>query len=473
MSNQFDSQMCLSGMVRDIPFGPIHGATNEVALSACRLERCWETGFGSCAGGNMKKIVVFMVLLLAVAGGTWAAEPLTLAEALAVARANHPQVEEAAAGLAAAEARQGQAMAGYLPQINISADWSRGESFLTALGSIKETELTTTAVTLRQNIYDFGRTSGTYDAAKGAKRAAVQGLAATRQDVAMRVKSAWYLLHSAEQQVEASRKTVEAREALFHQAAEFFNHGVRSRVEKARSEANLFAAKSLLIRAENNRALARLELANAMGVPVLPDRPLAEAAAAGDPAVAGDVALLREEAMTARPELKRLAALAEAADAGRRAARSGYLPTLSGVASVGEAAKSVLPDGPVWTLGVAVNLPLFSGFSTREQVREAEASQRGVAAQLSNQRLLVIRDVDAAWLGVQEAKARREASESEAMAAREGETLAMARYREGVGSLVEAIDAQAQAMNAETALIQAGYDQCVAAVRLERALGRE
>ncbi|MFZ5774616.1 MAG: TolC family protein [Thermodesulfobacteriota bacterium] len=422
---------------------------------------------------NRRRSVALLLIGLAMTGQAWAAEPLALTEALAIARANHPQVEEAAAGLAAAEAKQGQAMAGFLPKVDLSADWSRGESYFTVLGAIKETELATTALTVRQTLLDFGRTGGAYAAARGGRQAAEQTVAASRQDVTLRLKSAWYLLGSTGQLVAASRKTVEAREALFRQASEFFSHGVRSRVEKSRAEANLLAAKSLLLRAENNHELARLELANAMGLPALPDRELVWDEGGGEAGIGGDVAALREEAMAARPEMKRLAGLAEAAAGGLRAARGGYLPTVSGIASVGEAAKSVLPEESVWTVGVTVNLPLFSGFSTREQVREAEAGQRAVAAQHKNLRLQVAREVDAAWLASREAEARVAASQQEFVAARDGEALAMARYREGVGSLVEAIDAQAQAMNAESALIQARYDGKIAMARLERALGRE
>ncbi|HLA39592.1 MAG TPA: TolC family protein, partial [Candidatus Glassbacteria bacterium] len=306
----------------------------------------------------MRKPFLFAMLSLLLTGQARAAEPLTLAEVLATADKNHPQIAEAAANLSATEARLGQAKANYWPQINLAADWNKGDTFLTALGGIKETEVATTSVVVRQNLYDFGRTAGATDAARGAKAAAAAGVSVSRQDVAFRVKAAWYLVLAAEKQVEASRKTVAAREGLARQAGEFFRHGIRSRVEVARTEASLFAGKSLLIRAENNRDLARLELANAMGLSSLEDRPLAEpeASAAYTPE---NLASLREEALHNRSELKRLSSLKDAASGSLRSARSGYLPTLSGTASYGEAAQSLLPDGQVWALGVNLTLPVF------------------------------------------------------------------------------------------------------------------
>lgn len=420
----------------------------------------------------MKKTLLFLTLSIVFIGPAKAAEPLTLAEALTTAGKNHPQIEEAAATLSATEAKLGQAKANYWPQINLAADWNKGDTFLTALGGIKETEVSTTSVVVRQNLYDFGRTAGATDAARGAKAAAAEGVSVSRQDVAFRVKAAWYLVLAAEKQVEASRKTVAAREGLARQAGEFFLHGIRSKVEVARTEAALFAGKSLLIRAENNRDLARLELANAMGLDSLADRPLAEPETNAAPAPE-DLASLREEALRNRSELKRLSSLKDAASGSLRSARSGYLPTLSGTASYGDAAQSMLPEGQIWALGVNLTLPIFSGFATREQVREADAAMHGVEAQHRNLRMQVAKEVESAWLGITEAQARLAASSKEAEAAQESQRLSMERYREGLGTMIEAIDAQAQALNAETARIQAGYDQRIAEARLDRALGRQ
>lgn len=420
----------------------------------------------------MKKTLLFITLSVCIAGPAMAAEPLTLAEALATAKKNHPQIEEAAANLTATDARLGQAMANYWPQINLAADWTKGDSFLTALGAIRETEVSSTAVVVRQNIYDFGRTAGAAAAARGVKAAAAEGLAASRQDVAFRLKTAWYLLFAAEQQVEASKKTVAAREALARQATEFFKHGTRSKVEVARAEATLFAGKSLLIRAENNRDLARLELANAMGVMSLDDRPLLETETPASP-VPESLAVLRDEALNGRSEMKRLAALRDAGSGSLKSAKSGYLPSLSGTASYGEAAQSMLPEGKVWALGVNLSLPVFSGFATQNQVREADALIQGVEAQQKNLRMQIGKEIDSAWLGIKESRARFEQNSKETAAAQESQRLAMERYREGLGTMVEAIDAQAQALNAETARIQAGYDEKIALARLDRALGKE
>jgi outer membrane protein len=419
----------------------------------------------------MKLSPLFLISFLLLTSPLHAAAPLTLDEALAIALKNHPQLVEARENLNGAAARTGQAQANYYPQISIAADWSKGRSFLTPLESIRATEVNTAALYLKQTIYDFGRSAGAVETARGNHAAAAETLAITRQDLTLRVRSAYYLLLAAEKQLVATRETGRAREEVYRQALEFFNQGIRAKVDVTRAEANMYAARTTLIRAENNRGLARIELANAMGVPSLEDRPLVEPSPAS--AVPPDRGQLEEDAFANRAELKRLTALNMAAAAKLKTAGNGHLPVLSGTASVGYADRDFPPGGNVWGVGLNLTVPLFSGFSTVEQEKEAAAAMRAVEAQHNYQRLQVARDVESAWLGVRESTARIASTEKEVAAAEENRTLAMGRYQEGVGSIIEVTDAQSQALEAETAHIQAMYDYHTALARLDRAVGKE
>lgn len=417
----------------------------------------------------MKRLLLCITMLCAATSARGGSS-LTLADAIATARANHPEGREVRADLAAAAARSRQARAGYLPRVDLSADWSRGDIFLTALERSKTVETASAIVSATQILYDFGRTGGSAAAADGAEAAAGAAAGTTLADLSLRVKEAYYGSLAAERQVEAVRAEVAVRDELARQARAFFTEGVRSRVDVARAEAAFYAARSLLIRAENELGLARLALANAMGEGSLGDRTLAEPpASAAEP---GDLSGLREKALAGRSELKRLASLRDAAGGSLRAARGEHLPVLAATAGYGFADRELPPDGRVWNMGISLTVPLFTGFAATGRVREAEAALEGLAARRASLELAVARDVETAWLAVREATARTEATAREREAAGESRELATARYREGVGSMVEASDAAAVALAAETAHIRAGYDRAVALARLERAIGR-
>ena len=418
----------------------------------------------------MRATLVFLVLSL-IGIRCYAAESLTLDEAITTALKNHPQVVEAKENLNSAEARTGQALAYYYPQISVSADWSRGQIFFPAQESIKISETNTAGLFLKQTIYDFGRTSGAVEATRGNREAADNALNVTLQDLKLRVRSAFYLLLAAEKQAVAVRENVKAREAVFLQAQEFFNQGIRAKVDVARAEANLFGSKTSLIRAENNREIARIELANAMGIQSLGERILIEPTLQLLPLPERDS--VKQEALTTRAELQQIAAQKSAASGTLKSAKSSYLPILSGVASVGYADRNFPPNGNVWAVGLNLTMPLFSGFSSVEQVREVTATINAIEARQNNLKLQIIKEVESAWLGSSEASARMVSTQKEVAAANEGKSLAEGRYQEGVGSIIEVSDSQAQALDAKTANIQAMYDYYTALARLDRAVGKQ
>ncbi|MBW4055691.1 MAG: TolC family protein [Proteobacteria bacterium] len=419
----------------------------------------------------LKPFVLFLLLLVCSTQPLYAATPLTLDEAQATALKNHPQIVEATENLNGADARTGQALSNYYPQITVAADWSRGRSYLTPLQSIKTTEVNTDALYLKQTIYDFGRTSGVVDAARSNRDAADKALSITRQDVTLRVKSAFYLLLAAEKQVDAVAENVTARTEVHRQAQEFFKQGIRARVDVARAEANLFTAKTALIRAENNRDIARLELAGAMGMASLGERTVVEPSPVSAPLP--ERSQVQQDALRNRAELQQLADLKSAASSTLKTAKSGYLPILSGTANVGYADRDFPPTGNVWGVGLNVTMPLFSGFSSVEQVKEATANINATEARQSNLRLQIIKDVESAWLGANEAAARMVSTGKEGAAADENKMLAEGRYHEGVGSIIEVTDAESLALDAHTARIQALYDYDIALARLDRAVGKE
>jgi outer membrane protein TolC len=419
----------------------------------------------------MRATLGFLVLLVLMSAQSYATELLTLEEAVTTALKNHPQVIEAKENLNGAEARTGQALANYYPQISFAADWNKGRSFLTAQESIKLIEVNTDALYLKQTIYDFGRTAGVVDVARSNREATEKALTVTRQDLTLRVQSAFYLLLATEKQVIAVRETVKSREGIFRQAQEFFNQGIRAKVDVARAEANLFAAKTALIRAENNREIARLELANAMGMPSLGERALVEPSQTL--LSLPKKSLSQQDAMRNRAELQQLAALKSAASASLKTAKGSYLPILSGTANIGYAAQNFPPDGNVWGVGLDLTVPLFSGFSSVEQVREATATINAIEARQNNLRLQIIKEVESAWLSGNEASARIVSTQKEVAAASENKSLAEGRYQEGVGTIIEVTDAQSQALDAQTANIQASYDYYTALARLDRAIGKQ
>jgi outer membrane protein len=106
-------------------------------------------------------------------------------------------------------------------------------------------------------------------------------------------------------------------------------------------------------------------------------------------------------------------------------------------------------------------------------VRELEAGQSGIEAQLATQRQQVRLDVVKARLALVAAKASVDATAQALESSRQRQILAEARYQAGVGSILELQDAQFAVTAAQGQAIQAAFNVSLARAQLMRALGRD
>ena len=96
-----------------------------------------------------------------------------------------------------------------------------------------------------------------------------------------------------------------------------------------------------------------------------------------------------------------------------------------------------------------------------------------IEARQNNLKLQIIKEVESAWFGGNDAAGRIVSTQKEVDAANESKSLAEGRYQEGIGSIIEVTDAQSQTLDAQTANIQAKFDYYTALARLDRAVGKQ
>jgi outer membrane protein len=397
-------------------------------------------------------------------GITWTIEDVTT-----IAIANQPLVKQADADVAAAVARKGQAQSAWYPFVNLSAGYSQVRTFSTQ----SEASATVSDQFLRGDLnwtlYDFGRTSasvGRADAQAGVSR---ENAVTTREDVVFAAKVAFYNVLRAEKTLEFQRTNLDNRETLLRQAKAFYEAGVRAKIDFVRAEANLYDARAQLGQAENDLRIARITLLQRIGVDGPADYRLS--GKLPETALPGTLEDWVSEAEQNRPELRALVEKERSATESLRLAKAGYLPYLQGAAGYGYGADH-FPVEQNYGLAVTLNYPIFSGFLTREQVKEAEATISSTRYELTEARRRTRLEVQRSAYSVQEAKERLVARTKQRDAADENLRLATARYEVGAGDIIEISDAQTQKISADTETVLTAFDFAVSYASLLRAMGR-
>lgn len=407
------------------------------------------------------------------------AEVLRLDEAIRIALDNQPRIQAATARVGAQQAVLGQQLSAYYPTITQSNSY-RSSTSAGSGDSINDRarDRFNGQATMNMTLYNFGRREGTVQAARDSVEATQYDHKTVVNDVVLAVKQAYFVYLQAAALVRLREETVKSRELLVRQAGAFFEVGTRPRIDVARAEANLYTAQADLIATQNNVKVAWTTLKNAMGVPDLPERPLAEDLTLMAPSMTLEQA--KAAAFIGRPELHSFEAQRKAQDQRIAAARRGHLPEILVSGSYGRTGSSpsgftdrqdTFPLQPFWTAQLSLNIPIFDGFNTTYKVEEAVKNYYTIKAEEETQRQQVALDVEQSYLSLIEARERIKATEAAEKAAKENLDLANGRYQVGVGSIIEVTDAQTLYTSAEADRIRSLYDYKIFEALLTRAVG--
>lgn len=419
---------------------------------------------------NMKKMRAVLAALAAcgiLSAGTALAAPveLTLEDSVNLALENNPQVKiamldemKAEASLDEAEANRGFTL-GYVH----NAGRSKMEGF-TAENSFSN------GLTLSLPLYTGGRLENAIDAAEIALESAKLGVNDTRQQLRMDTTNSYYSILQAQNQVTIYQQTVESLEEHLRNVKAQYHVGTVAKSDVLRSEVELADAQQGLIKAENARDLSVSNFNNVVGLPLDTDVRVTEELGYEkyDLVLADCIAYALEH----RADGKQAQLAIDAAEEYKSIAKSGYRPSITASASNGWS-DSDFPgtEDESWQIGAKLSWNIFDMGATKAQVRQADADLL-TAKELARQKLDAIQlEVRMAYLDVHEAEKRIHTSQVSVDKAEEDLKIAHVRYRAGVGTNLDVMDAQVALTTAKMNYVQSLYDYNTSKAELDRAMG--
>ena len=393
------------------------------------------------------------------------ATALSALDAVDLALCNHPQTREVWAAARVQAALVGVARAGWLPNLDASASSTRF--------ALENTAYTrnVAALTLSWLLYDFGLRSANVDNAQQLLNAAAATQDATVQSLFLAALQGYYAAQAAQAAVVSAGEAERAARRSFAAADARYQVGAATPADRLQAQTALSQATLNRIRAEGEARNALGSLANALGFAA--GQPLALAELPAPPAggvFQKEVDALIAEAQARRPDLKAAEAQLKAAEASVDIARAQGRPTLS------------LATGPSWqesagvvtqggSVGLTLNVPIFSGFDTTYRVRSAAAQVDVRAAQRDRLRNQVALDVWKAYQSLSTATQSLTTADDLVASATQSERVALGRYQAGVGTVLDLLTAQSALASARLQRIQAQLDWNVFRAVLAQAVG--
>jgi outer membrane protein TolC len=329
----------------------------------------------------------------------------------------------------------------------------------------------TYGVKATQLLYDFGKTSSSIDAAQYGLKAREIMTGQSKNQAALDFIIAYLDLLEAEKLLTVSQEEIKQYEAHKKDTETRYRAGVITKNEVLQVNVTLADSQQRLLTSENLCSLRESKINSLLLKPlndaVQPEE-IRRSPAAGltlDEAWAG--------AEASRSLLKEIDAAIAAKEQNVQSTQAEYLPTfyVSGGYEYLENKYMVHQDN--WSAIVGVNINLFSGGASTSKIGMARAELRSL--KLSREKLLdTIRlEVKSAYLDLQSSTKKMEVTKAAVEQAEENLRLQHLRYKEGVGTATEVLDAVALLTTAESNSWKSLYDVKRAEAVLLNAAGKD
>jgi outer membrane protein TolC len=403
---------------------------------------------------------------------------LTLREAIDMALRYNLGAVESGENIRAVHGQRLQALSALLPQVSAGFSHNAAQVTSASLGFmspfippvIGPFGYSTVVANVNQivlNVESIRR----YRAAQAAEQAASLTNDDTLDLVTLSVGNAYLLVIDTAARIDASEAQVQSARALYGQAVDAFEAGTSPRIDVTRTSVQLHTEQVNLTVARNNQAIAKLNLARAIGLP------LGQAFDLADPLPYVDLAprsvdeALRT-AYASRSDFRAAQRAVESAQQQHEAARAQRYPALAVNGEFGR-------QGPAWFNGThnifavqtAVNVPIFTSGRIESALTQAEAALQERQAEAENLRGQIDYDVRTALLNLEAAREQVAVAGENVNLAAENLARARERFAAGVTDSVEVVQAQQSVSSANDQYNTGVYSHNLAKLQLARAMG--
>ncbi len=400
---------------------------------------------------------------------------LTIKDAEAIGLKNNPQITVGKLEALQAQEVVREVRSALMPQISVDLTGvgADGGSRISA-GYLTDGRMYSRlagGVTANQLITDFGRTMNLLSNAHYEQKAANENAVATEQQVVLVVDQAFYNTLETKALLGVADETVKARQLFVDQIQALTNAKLKSDVDLAFAKVDLARAKLLQLDAQDNYEASLSTFSAILGYPdrqnFIPVQPPTEITPPTD-----DAGPLIQQALDRRPEVRSQRNEVLAAEKFSRAEHDLWWPTVNAMGTVGGAPVRD-PNITSWygAAGVNVNIPVFNGFLFNARSRSADLSTQVQQKKLQDLQDNVARDVRNSWLETRNAYERLSVTQQLREQAELALELAEARYKLGLGTIVEFSQAELQRTDADIQDTDARYRYVVSQIVLSYQMG--
>ncbi|MDR9404774.1 MAG: TolC family protein, partial [Halothece sp. Uz-M2-17] len=404
--------------------------------------------------------------------------PITLEQAINLARQNNQTLQEARLNLNQAQAQLQEALGAEFPTLSLQTDFQRSTSATNEISAFSTDGVSTDLnanLQLNYDLYTGGQRSAQIRLAEAQVRTQQLALEQSAEQLRFNVTDAYYSVQEADSQVEIARAAVADAEQSLRDAQLLEQAGLGTRFDVLQAEVDLANEEQNLTRAISQRRISRRELVEVLGL-----GQQVEVTAATAPEVAGSWELSLEESIVQayqnRSELEQQLEQREIAQENQTIALAGIKPQVSLFTRYN--VRNVIDDaggggtgaGDGLAIGAQLQWTLYDGGQARARAQQAEENQAIAENRFDQLRNRIRREVEQAFYNLEANEQNIDTATIAVEQAEESLRLARLRFQAGVGTQTDVINAQSALTQARGNLLTAIIDYNRSLAALERAV---
>ena len=317
------------------------------------------------------------------------------------------------------------------------------------------------------NLFDGLATPNRISMAKLNLDAAMSDLEKARDDIRVSVAQAYVQILYNDEILDVARAQISIDSLQVSRLEGMFASGKASAAEVSQQKASLAQSMVTLTQAENNLRVSILDLAQLLEFPTWDGFSVVRPEVSVEDIYIGTPDDIYAQAVGVRPAIVSEKLRLDAAEKQVSIAKAQYYPSLSLNAGLGTNYYTNFGGQGFWEqldknfsqyVGLSLNVPIFSRFSTRNQVKSAQLQQSSQQVRLRQVEQQLYKEIQQAWNGAIAARAKYAASELAATAAADAFELVRVKYENGKATITEFNESRTQMLKTRSDSVQATYE---------------
>ena len=379
---------------------------------------------------------------------------------------NNPALNSARADLQATQERLPQAQAGWKPSVTADAGIENTDTH----GGTGDSNSTTKSagLELTQPVYRGGRTVAQTASARNAIAARSQLLRAQEQDLFQKAVTAYMNVVRDEALLDLQKQNQELQKRQFEATKDRFEVGELTKTDVSQSEARVAEAEANVIDAQGNLNSSRATFEQVVGVPPAklapPDIKLQ---------IPDTLADVTAQAENNSPLVLAAVSTHSASEEDVRDILGELLPQIGFFTNIERSYDPPLggDDRTDKAIGIQASVPLYEAGSVRSRVRQAKHVANSRYLDILDTKRMVREQAVRNWEDLQAARAQIVSRSAQVDAARVAQEGVHQEAEFGARTILDALDADQEALDAEVALVVARRNDVVAQFSLLATLG--